>query len=163
LADDGHVDIAGDVNHLGSSAVLLLGSAELNPSVLILSEEVTFLLSCYAALHQDARVGQVEAATSREEAARLLLTFQPDVVVIDWSAGNGNGLGVVVDQCRLSPGTRIVVSCDACDGQVVAPHARAIGAVGLLRRESVTAAAIVRAHHGPEGRGARTSGAVTAS
>lgn len=142
---------------------MLLGSAELNPSVLILSEELTFLLNCYSALHQDARVGQVEAATSRGEAAKLLLTFQPDVVVIDWSAGNGNGLGAVLDQCRLSPGTRIVVSCDERDGHTVAPHARAIGAVGLLRRERVTAESVIRAHHGPGVLGARAGGAVAAS
>jgi chemotaxis response regulator CheB len=119
---------------------------------LILSEELEFLLGCYSTLHQDARVGQVEAATGRDEAAMLLRTFRPDVLVLDWSAGSSAGFGAVLSECNIPPGTRIVVSCDQRDGAAVAPHARAIGAIGLLRRETVSAESVIRAYHGPGAR-----------
>ena len=127
----------------------------MKPSVLILAEELTFLLDTYSTLHQDARMGRVETAT-RAEAAKILDTFRPDVVVIDSSAAGSAGLPGIVKQCNLPYGTKIIVTCDEREGPRVAHDARAIGAVGFLRRESLSATAIVRVLQRPAATRART-------
>jgi len=147
MADDSMSALTSDCYRVALSCYL--GSAYVNPSVLILSEELTFLLSCYSSLHQDERIGRVEAATSREEAAKLLQTFRPDAVVIDSSAGDNSGFSAVMRDCRFSSEAAIIVTCDERDGPAMAPHARAIGAVGFLRRDNFSAAAVVRAVYSP--------------
>jgi chemotaxis response regulator CheB len=116
-----------------------------SPSVLILSEEMPFLLDCYSTLHQDARIGRVETVTDRSEAVKLLATFCPDVVVIDASASSRAGLAGLVEGCRLPTACRIVVTCQPEQRAEMGPAVRAIGAVGLLNRESFSARSVLRA------------------
>ena len=117
----------------------------MSPSVLILSEEMSFLLDCYSILHQDAHIGRVETVTDRTEAVKLLATFCPDVVVIDASATSRAGLAGLVEGCRLPTSCSIVVTCQPEQRATMGPEARAIGAVGLLNRESFSAKSVVRA------------------
>jgi DNA-binding NarL/FixJ family response regulator len=116
-----------------------------NPSVLILSEEMMFLLDCYSSLHQDARIGRVETVTDHTEAVKLLATFRPDVVVIDASATGRAGLAGLIDGCRLPRSCRIVVTCQPDQRATIGPEARAVGAVGLLNRDSFSARSVLRA------------------
>src|SRR5262245_3039860 len=95
------------------STVLLLPGEHVNPSVLVIAEELTFLLNCYSSLHQDARIGRVETITGQAEANRLLETFRPDVVVIDSSAAGGTGLAGLLEGFKLPYNVRMVVTCQA--------------------------------------------------
>ena len=117
----------------------------MNPSVLILAEEMNFLLNCYSSLHQDARIGRVETVTGRTEAVRLLQTFRPDVVVVDSSAADSAGVTVLVDQCKIPSDVPIVVTCHLNERAKVAPEARDLGAVGFFNRDKLSAEVVIRA------------------
>jgi hypothetical protein len=120
-----------------------------NPSVLILAEELTFLLNCYTALHQDARIGRVETITGRAEAAKLLETFRPDVIVIDSSATGSGGLAGLVDGFKMPYGARLVVTCGPNERARFGPEARSVGAVGLLNREVFSGNTVLKAAQMP--------------
>jgi len=125
---------------------------------------MTFLLDCYSTLHQDTRIGRVETVTDHTEAVKLLATFRPDVVVIDASASSRAGLAGLVEGCRLSTASRIVVTCQPSQRATMGPVARAVGAVGLLNRDSFSARSVLRAAelHAPRPSGDTVSAAVTA-
>lgn len=117
----------------------------MNPSVLILAEEMSFLLYCYSNLHQDARIGRVETVTGQTEAVRLLQTFRPDVVVVDSSAADSAGVTALVDRCKIPADIPIVVTCHLHDRAKVAPEARDLGAVGFFNRDNLSAEVVLRA------------------
>src|SRR5215217_3021084 len=100
---------------------------------------MAFLLDCYSALHQDVRIGRVETVTDHTEAVKLLATFRPDVVVIDASGTGRAGLAGLVEGCRLSTASRVVITCQPGQRATLGPEARAVGAVGLLNRDSFSA------------------------
>jgi chemotaxis response regulator CheB len=116
-----------------------------NPSVLILSEEMAFLLDCYSMLHQDARIGRVETVTGRAEAVKLLASFRPDVVVIDASSVGRAGLAGLVEGWKLPTSSRLVVLCQPDQRAAIGPEARVIGAVGLLNRDNFSAGSVLKA------------------
>lgn len=103
------------------------------------------MLSCYSAVHQDPRIGRVEAATSRAEASNLLRDFRPDVVVVDSSAGDGPGLASAVEQLKLRPSTIILVTFRDGERHKVMAEARALGATGAFARDAFTSELILKA------------------
>jgi hypothetical protein len=117
--------------------------------VLVLAEELTFLLNCYTSLHQDARIGRVETITGRAEANKLLETFRPDVIVIDSSAAGASGLRGLLEGFKMPYGTRLVVTCGPSERAKFGPEARAVGAVGLLNREVFSGNSVGRAAQMP--------------
>jgi hypothetical protein len=117
--------------------------------VLVLAEELTFLLNCYTSLHQDARIGRVETITGRAEATKLLETFRPDVIVIDSSAAGASGLKGLLDGFKLPYGARLVVTCGPNERARLGPEARSVGAVGLLNREVFSGNSVLKAAQMP--------------
>ena len=117
----------------------------MGPSVLVLAEEMSFLLDCYSALHQDARIGRVETVMSREEAVKLLRTFHPDVVVIDSSAAGSAGLAALIEGFKVPARSKIVVTCDPSERGRTSPEARSIGALGFFNRDVFSAEIVLKA------------------
>jgi hypothetical protein len=117
--------------------------------VLVLAEELTFLLNCYTSLHQDARIGRVETITGRAEAAKLLESFRPDVFVIDSSAAGPSGLRGLLDGFKMPYGARLVVTCAPNERAKIGPEARSVGAVGLLNREIFSGNSVLKAARMP--------------
>ena len=134
----------------------------MTPSVLILSEDLTFLLSCYSALQQDPRIGRIEAITTRQEAEGLLQTFRPDAVVIDSSFSDSAGLASVVQNWKLPRETVVIVTCRDGDRAQIVPEARSAGAVALLSRERFSSLVVLRAVGVLPGNGSRTGTAAGA-
>ncbi|MGE3270157.1 MAG: response regulator [Chloroflexota bacterium] len=117
-------------------------------SVLIVSEELSFLLQCYSGLHRDKRIGQVEATTSREEAAVLIQSLHPDAVVFDSSAGDSFGVAAIERLRALAPNTKVVVTFRPREQESTERSARSHGAMGVLSREAFSAEALVRIMRG---------------
>ena len=123
----------------------------MEPSVLIVSEEMDFLVSCYAGLRRDKRIGKIEATSHREEVVGLVQTFHPDVVVYDASAGDSFGVSAIGRLCELAPGMTVVVTVREHDSQAIAATARQSGARGIFSREAFTAENLLRAMRGQPG------------
>jgi DNA-binding NarL/FixJ family response regulator len=114
------------------------------PSVLIVSEELDFLLNCYSSLRRDARIGRVEATTNPDEATRLVRSFHPHAVVVDSSAGGSFGLPIVNQLCQLDPNLVVLVTFTDRDRVVVEQSARSSGAAGTLSRDGFTVEAVLQ-------------------
>lgn len=115
------------------------------PSVLIVSEELSFLVSCYNGLHRDERIGKIEATANRDEAVGLVQTLHPDVVVYDSSAGDSFGVSAIGRLCELAPEITVVVTFREHEQQVIEMTARSSGATGVVSREAFSAELLLRA------------------
>jgi DNA-binding NarL/FixJ family response regulator len=115
------------------------------PSVLIVSEELGFLVECYAGLHRDERIGRIEATTSQDEAMSLVETLHPDAVVFDSSAGGSFGVSSISRLCELNPSLTVVVTFRDRERQVIELTAHGSGARGIFSRDAFSAEALLRA------------------
>lgn len=115
------------------------------PSVLIVSEELSFLVSCYSGLHRDERIGKIEATANREEAVGLVQTLHPDVVVYDSSAGDSFGVSAIGRLCELAPEMTVVVTFREHEQQAIELTARSSGAAGIFSREAFSVEHLLRA------------------
>ena len=114
------------------------------PSVLIVSEELDFLLSCYSSLRRDARIGRVEATTNPEEATGLVRSFHPHAVVYDSSASESFGLPVVTQLCQLDPTMAVLVTFRERDRAMIEMTAPTSGATGTLSRDGFSVEALLK-------------------
>ena len=130
------------------SAATLLGGRLVAPSVLIVSEELSFLVACYAGLHRDERIGNIEATANRDEAVGLVQTLRPDVVVYDSSAGDSFGVSAIGRLCELVPSMTVVVTFREHDQQMIETTARSSGADGIFSRDAFSAEGLLRAMRG---------------
>jgi DNA-binding NarL/FixJ family response regulator len=108
-------------------------------SVLIVSDEYSFLLSSYSWLRQDARVGRIEATTNEAEALARAESYRPDVVVFDATPSGGFGLATVRRLRESNPGVDIVVTMGEQCPATLAGSAMASGAVGVLTHDRFSA------------------------
>jgi DNA-binding NarL/FixJ family response regulator len=119
------------------------------PSVLIVSEELDFLLACYTSLHRDIRIGQIEATTSGEEAGRLVRTLWPDAVIFDTSAGDGVTLSAVRRICELVPDAAVIVTFRDRERDTIGQMVDASGAAGVVSRDGLSVEAVLRLIRAP--------------
>jgi hypothetical protein len=172
-----HIDIfvapmyATDVAHLGGCDATVGISIEgqrrcaadgeslVAPSVLIVSEELSFLVSCYNGLHRDERIGKIEATANRDEAVGLVQTLHPDVVVYDSSAGDSFGVSAIGRLCELAPDMTVVVTFRDHEQQAIEMTARSSGATGIFSRDAFSAEQLLRVMRTRGGRGRQSTGA----
>lgn len=140
------------VSHSKAALPCCLGRELVAPSVLIVSEELSFLVTCYAGLHRDKRIGKIEATANRDEAVGLIQSFHPDVVVYDSSAGDSFGVSAIGRLCELAPEMTVVVTFREHDQQVIETTARSSGAQGVFSRDAFSAEGLLRAMRGPGAR-----------
>jgi DNA-binding NarL/FixJ family response regulator len=120
------------------------------PSVLIVSEELDFLLACYTTLHRDARLGQIEATTSSEEGGRLVQTLRPDAVVFDTSAGDGVSLSAIRRLRELAPYATVLVTFRKREAETINQMVEGTEAAGVVSRDGLSAEVILRFVHNEE-------------
>ncbi len=114
------------------------------PSVLIVSEELQFLLNCYTAIHRDARIGQIEATTNGEEASRLVQTLRPDAIVFDASAGDSTDSSTIRQLREIAPYATVIVTFRERDQETIHQFIKAAGAAGAIRRDNLSPEVLLR-------------------
>jgi DNA-binding NarL/FixJ family response regulator len=119
------------------------------PTVLIVSEELSFLVDCYAGLHRDKRIGKIEATANREEAVSLVQKLKPDVMVYDSSAGDSFGVAAIVRLCEMVPSMTVVVTFREREQHAIELTARSCGARGVFSRQAFSVEGMLHAMRGP--------------
>jgi len=113
------------------------------PSVLLVSEELAFLLTAYSSLQRDPRIGRIEASAGHDEAIALMRTMRPNVVVLDVTASDPGQ--AMVGQFRRFDTTLIVfITFREHDQDAIMAVASTLGAHDICPREAFTVERVVR-------------------
>jgi DNA-binding NarL/FixJ family response regulator len=108
------------------------------------SEELAFLLTAYAALQRDPRIGRIEAATGHGESFALAQMLHPDVVVLDVTAGD-SGQSMIGRLRHMDADLVVIVTFREYDQEAIAAVASTLGAHDVCPREAFSADRVVRA------------------
>ena len=145
IAHLGGCDATVGISIEGQRGFAVDGETLVAPSVLIVSEELSFLVSCYSGLHRDERIGKIEATANRDEAVGLVQTLHPDVVVYDSSAGDSFGVSAIGRLCELAPEMTVVVTFRDHEQPAIEMTARSSGATSILSRDAFSVEQLLRA------------------
>jgi DNA-binding NarL/FixJ family response regulator len=115
------------------------------PSVLLVSDELAYLLTAYSSLQRDPRIGRIEATANRDEAVALVQTLRPDAVVVDVAATDTGGHALVGRFRKLDASMAVIVTYRKCDEEPMAVIAPTLMAHEVVSREAFTVERVVRA------------------
>jgi DNA-binding NarL/FixJ family response regulator len=82
-------------------------------------------------------------ATDASEALALAASANADVALVDIYLGDDDGIALVAELRKVAPSTAVIL-ISTHDGDEIAELLPACGAVGFLRKDSLTVAAIER-------------------
>jgi len=122
----------------------MLGVFPVVPTVLLISEDLSFIITVYASIQRDARIGQVEAAGSQDEGVMLAQTMLPRTVVLDVTASDP-GQPTISRLRRLGGQATIIVTYRERDEDVLAVAGPTLGADDVCRRDALSVERILRA------------------
>lgn len=117
----------------------------MTPSVLLVSDELTFLLTTYSSLQRDPRIGQIEATASHDEAIALMQTLRPDAVVVDVAANDAGGHALVERFRKQDALLAVIVTYRERDQDSMAMIAPTLPAHDIFPRAAFTVERVVRA------------------
>jgi DNA-binding NarL/FixJ family response regulator len=103
--------------------------------VLIVDDHEMFASSLRLALSSEADIDVVGTAASLGQAKNLLVTLEPDVVLLDHRLPDGLGVDSITELRQLRPGTQIVVLTAAAEDSMLVVATEA-GCAGFLLKTS---------------------------
>jgi DNA-binding NarL/FixJ family response regulator len=102
--------------------------------LVIVDDHQMFSASLTRLLSHDADLDVVGTAMSVADLTTLLTTVQPDIAVVDWQLGDGDGADAIKVIRRAAPGTRVLVLTGNLDDATL-QRAVSAGSDGLVTKD----------------------------